>query len=321
MSWDPNQQQGQPPSGPNPYNQPPSGPNPYNPPPSVPNPYEQASGQPGYGAPPSGQPYGAPPSGYGTPPYSGQPGYGAPPSGQPGFAPQGFEQQGAAYGYAPQAPQTWGQALQALPGQYIKILTKPGAQSFAEEQGKATWGMIWTQLIFVGLLGTIIGFISVAIDSAVVSSAFGGTAGSAFGVVSSFFVGSASVSTVIFVIVDFFIVVGIQYLLAKAFKGNGTFVQQGYNYMLFTAPIAVLNYVVGLIPVLGGIVAFALAIYGLVLNVFSIMAAHRLSGGKATWVVLIPIIALIVLGLLCVILLVTVLASAAGGFLHGLSGQ
>ncbi|MGH2509253.1 MAG: YIP1 family protein, partial [Ktedonobacteraceae bacterium] len=292
--------------------------NPYNPQ-SVPNPYEQPSVQPGYGAPPTGQP------GYGAPPIS-QPGYGAPLPVQPGYgvSPTGYGALGyeqPTSGYVPQMPQSWGQALLALPGQYLKILTKPGARSFAEEQPKATWGMIWTQLLFVGVLGTIISLISVAISSALVSSVLGSTAGTTFGAFSSVIVGSASTAAIVVVIVEFFVVVGIQYLLAKAFKGNGRFVQQGYNYLLITSPISVINYVVGLIPILGGIIAFALAIYGLVLNVFAIMATHRLSGGKATWVVLIPIIAGIVLGLLCVVVLITVLASAAGGFLHGLTGQ
>ncbi len=314
MSWDPNQPQGQPPSEPNPYNQPqgqsPSEPNPYNQPqgqpPSEPNPYnqpsnpynpqqqvqnpyEQASGQPGYGGPPSGY---------------GQPGYGAP----------GYEQpSSAAFGYAPQGPRPWGQAIQELPGQYIKILTKPGAATFAEEQGKATWGMIWTQLIFIGLIGTIIGFIGLAMGAAMMASLGGGGAGSAYAMMGVLFGGAGSVYAIVTVIVGFFITVGIQYLLAKAFKGNGTFVQQGYNYLLFYTPIAVIGYVLGLIPVLGTLASIALGIYSIVLNVYSIMAAHRLSGGKATWVVLIPIIAAVLLLLLCAVVLFAVFASV----LHG----
>lgn len=293
MSWDPNQQQGQqpggpnpysqPPGGPSPYGQPPSGPNPYNQPPSTPNPYEQAT------------PYGTPPpaTGYGAPAY----------------------QQGAAFGYAPPAPRSWGQALGELPGQYIKILTKPGALSFIEEQNKASWGMVWTQIFIIGIVGTIIGLIGLAFGSAVMASLAGGGAGTAYSLMSSVFIGTGSVFAIISAIIGFFIVVGIQYLLAKAFGGNGSFVQQGYNYLLFYTPIAVISSVLGLIPILGGIIGAALGIYGLVLNVFSIMAAHRLSGGKATWVVLIPIIAIFLLALLCTIAIVAIFASA----LHGLS--
>ncbi len=302
MSWDPNQPQGQQPGGPNPYSQQPAGSNPYNPQPSGPNPYNQPPSGPNlYGQPPSGpNPYNpqpqsapnpyeqaAPQPGYITPPPTG---YGAP-----------AYQQGAAFGYAPQAPRPWGQALQELPGQYWKILSRPSALSFIEEQGKANWGMVWTQILIIGLIGTIIGLLSLALHAAAAASFGGSSVGVAYTLVSSIFIGAGSVYAIITTIIGFFVVVGIQYLLAKAFGGNGTFVQQGYDYLLFNTPIAVISVVLGLIPILGGIIGFALWIYGLVLNVFSIMASHRLSGGKATWVVLIPILAIILLGLLCAV--------------------
>lgn len=292
MSWDPTQQAG-PQSGgpnPNPYNQPPGGQNPYGQPPSTPNPYEQQSQpiQNPYEQPSSQPGYGVPPTGYGEPAY----------------------QQGGAFGYAPQAaPRPWGQALQELPGQYIKILTKPGAASFYEEQPKANWGMVWTQLLIIGLIGTIVGLIGTAIGTAAIASLGGGSSAAGVAMISSVFEGAGSVYSIASTIVGFFIVVGIQYLLAKAFGGNGTFVQHGYNYLLFETPIAVVSSVLGLIPVLGGLLAAALGIYGIVLNVYAVMASHRLSGGKATWVVLIPIIAIFLLALLCAVVLFAVFAS------------
>ena len=258
MSWDPNQPQEQPPSGPNPYEPQ------FTPPPQ--NPYAQPMGAPG---------------------------------------------QGTAYGYAPQAPLPLGQAIQGLPNQYIKILTKPGVQSFAEEQGKAEWGIVWIQLLIVGLFGTLIGLIHTAIGTAFVLGTAGSSAATAYGLISSVFIGGASVFSIISIIVGFFIVVGIQYLLAKAFGGTGTFVQQGYNYLLFYVPLAIISNLLGLIPILGGIVGFGLWIYQIILNVFAIMAAHRLSGGKATMVVLIPIIAIILLVFLCALVLVALLFPAA----------
>src|SRR6266705_2359639 len=153
MAWDPTQGQGQgqPGSG---------GPEPHPGPGAPQNPY-QGQGQPGsggpepysgygtpqnpYGAPPPQNPYGAPPPQYGTPPY----------------------QQGS-YGYAPpqQGPRPIGQAIQELPNQYIKVLTKPSAQTFAEEMGKADWAMVWIQLLGLAILGTILGFIRAAIGLA-----------------------------------------------------------------------------------------------------------------------------------------------------------
>ena len=304
MSWDPTQQAGpqsggpgpsnQPPGGQNPYGQPPSGPNPYGQPPSTPNPYEQQPQQ-------VQNPYEQP---------SAQPAYGVPPT---GYGEQAY-QQGAAFGYAPPAaPRPWGQALQELPSQYLKILTKPGAASFYEEQPKANWGMVWTQILIIGLIGTIIGFIGSAIGTATIAAIGGGGSAASFAAISSLFEGAGSVYAIATTIAGFFIIVGIQYLLAKAFGGNGTFVQHGYNYLLFETPIAVISAVLGLVPILGGLLGLALGIYGIVLNVYAVMASHRLSGGKATWVVLIPIIAVFVIALLCTVFVIAMVAAMFRG--------
>ena len=310
MAWDPTQGQGQTGNGgqgqsgnggpePNPDNNAPQ------------NPYE-GQGQPAsgadphsgygtpqnpYGAPPPQNPYGSPPpqNPYGTPP----PQYGIPPNQQGGYG----------YGYAPpqQAPRSIGQAIQELPNQYIRVLTKPSAQTFAEEMGKADWGMVWIQLLIWALVGTILGLIRGAI----------GLAGSSFVTNNTFNPASIAALTVsgstfsfIAVPVSFFIVVGIQYLLAKAFRGEGNFLTQGYTYLLFEVPISIVSYLLGFIPILGGIAGFALAIYGIVLNVFAIMAVHRLSGGKAVGVVLIPIAVLILLVFLCAFVIAAILIAA-----------
>lgn len=252
--------------------QPPSGPNPYESQQPIQNPYEQ-------------------PSGYGTTP--------TPPPG-PEY-PYGF--------MPPQRPLPLGEALRALPNQYIKIVTRPGAQSFAEEQGKADWGIIWLQLIFVGLVGTIIGLIQAAIGSATTMNF--GQGGQSYGIITSVLAGGASVGAIIAVIAGFFITNGIQYLLAKGFGGVGEFKQQAYNYLLFYVPLAVVSDILGLIPILSVIAALALLIYQIVLNVFSIMASHNLSGGKATAVVLIPFAVILLLAFLCVFAIVAVFLSAA----------
>ena len=281
MAWDPTQGQGQGQPGNGGQGQPESG----GPEPSAPqNPY-QGQGQPGSGGP---EPY----SGYGTPP----PQYGIPPNQQGGFG----------YGYAPpqQAPRSIGQAIQELPNQYIKVVTKPSAQTFAEEMGKADWAMVWIQLLGLAILGTILGLIRAAIglagSSFVNSGRFDPAAILALSV-------SGSTFSFISVPLAFFILVGIQYLLAKAFQGQGTFLAQGYTTLLFQVPIYIVSYILGFIPILGGIAGLALLIYSWVLNVFAIMAVHRLSGGKASAVVFIPIVVVGLLLFLCVVAIAAIL--------------
>jgi hypothetical protein len=314
MAWDPTQGQEQPGNGE--QGQPTNGgpePNPASSAPQNPN---EGQGQPAggadphsgygtpqnpYGTPPPQNPYASPPppqNPYGTPP----PQYGTPPY-------QQGQQGGYGYGYAPpqQAPRSIGQAIQELPNQYIRVLTKPSARTFAEEMGKADWAMIWIQLLILAVIGTILGLIRGAI----------GLAGSAFVTNNTFNPASIAALTVsgstfsfIAVPVSFFIVVVIQYLLAKAFQGQGNFVTQGYTYLLFEVPINIVSYLLGFIPIFGGIAGFALFIYGIVLNVFSIMAVHRLSGGKASAVVLIPIAVLFLLVFLCVFVIAAILIAA-----------
>src|SRR6266568_2788245 len=100
----------------------------------------------GYGSNPE-NPYGNPSPQNPENPYGQQPPqnpypYGAP---QPPYgAPQGPDYNN--YGAPPTAnPLPLGEALQQLPNQYIKVLTKPSARTFAEEIGKASWDIVWIQ--------------------------------------------------------------------------------------------------------------------------------------------------------------------------------
>ena len=44
------------------------------------------------------------------------------------------------------------QANRALPRQYFRVLTKPSVVTFAKEMGKASWNMVWVQLIGLGTI-------------------------------------------------------------------------------------------------------------------------------------------------------------------------
>jgi len=254
------------------------------------------------------------------------PGYGA-----PAFAPP------PAYGYETVSqPLPLGQAIRELPGQYRKILFKPGPRSFAQEQGKAEWGIIWMQILFLVIFEAMLTLPVGLVDIPIINSSLN-TAGAA-PLSSSVFLTAATIAVIVFAPIVFFALAGIQYLLGRAFRGMGQFKQQAYNQLLFQVPTVFITSLLYLImtPFLGsmasmlaitpgsttvpsvnalglvvvlvvGLLAWAVSIYGIVLNVFSIMAAQRISGGRATGVVLIPYGVLLVLyfGCICASTLVT----------------
>jgi hypothetical protein len=286
MSWDPTQQgQGLPENKP----QSESGQGPYS----------------GYGSPEN--PYGTPlqnpfdpnvQNPYGTPP----PQYSAPPP----YGNAGYQQAGYEY-VPPQGPRPLGVAIQELPQQYIKICTRPSVQSFLPEIGKADWAIVWVQLLALAVISAIFGYLATLITHAPAFTT--GSSGAYTSLFTTLAVGG-SVFSIVSVPLFFFIGAGVQYLLARAFRGEGTFLQQCYTALLYQVPLGIISRVVGLIPILGGIVAFALFIYGIVLNVFSIMAVHRLSGGRAIAVVLIPVGIVILLFICLAVILVALLAAA-----------
>jgi len=161
------------------------------------------------------------------------------------------------------------------------------------------------------VIGSIIGFLGLAMGNTMSMTPTTGDSMAATALVSRLFAGGASVASLIVVVIGFFITTGIQYLLAKAFGGNGEFKQQAYSYLLFNVPLTVASNILGLIPIFGTFVGFAGIIYTIILNVFSIMSSHRLSGGKATAVVLIPLAVIFLVVLLCVFAVVALLMSAA----------
>jgi hypothetical protein len=248
-------------------------------------------------------PYGVPSTSYGDP----QPEYQVPPESYripeiPSMPP---------YGYAYiQPPLPLGQAIRELPAQYLRVLTRPGARTFAAEQTKAEWGIIWVQILLLALFNFLSRFGGVLFNITLNRTLLSAMAQSdASNPISGFSLLSSGVSelffgifAMIFAVIGLLFNTGVQYLLAKAFHGVGEYKQQIYTYLLIQVPIAfvgaVINFVLGTLSLVAGPIAiipelilgpasFALGIYAIVLNVFSIMAVHRLSGGKSTAVVLI----------------------------------
>ena len=103
---------------------------------------------------------------------------------------------------------------------------------------------------------------------------------------------------------QFFAEMGLLYLLARAMGGKGSFVAQSYTSLLVCVPVNVLLSSLGLalslIPVAGValfvLLSLALSIYQIVLQVYALMAVHRLSGGKATSSILLVMLLFVLVG-------------------------
>jgi|SRR5579883_3060897 len=243
---------------------------------------------------PSVQPPG-PPSTYGAPP--------GPLPGTPG-APFAFATP-LPYGYAvpPQAlygppPGTWsalprplslGEAFRQLPRPYWNVLTHPKAATFAWEQGKAAWDIIWIQLLILAVVESLAILAVLFLEFFLIQLILPSNAAS--------FVSQALPITAIIVVlfclvlvpITFFCGSGIFYLMARAFGGQGSFLSHAYCYALITIPISLLSLLLSIIPCIGSLAGFAGLVYSIVLLIFMMMGVHRLSGGKASAAVLIPI--------------------------------
>ena len=211
-----------------------------------------------------------------------------------------------------------GKAIRALSRQYLKVLTKPSVATFTEEMSKATWGSVWMQLIGLTIIGglisfslsffTNVGFLAGLIQSLIILNPFtslllssGSITPQQHGLTISLGILITSMPLVTCI---FFLKMGITYLFTGIRGQQGKFLAQMYTYLLFWVPLSIIisslilvafSFSLGPYPIL---VALALDIYGTVLNIFSIRAVHRLSGGSATEVVLISMIGLfLVLGL------------------------
>lgn len=266
---------------------------------------QSGSEQPYYEYGPPGNPQDPYASQYGNP----QDPYSPPPPPNYAYASYG-------YGQGLQAtPLPLSEAIQQLPGQYWKVLSKPGAATFAEEAGKAEWGIILVQLFGVAIIGAILGTLSSAISRSSMQSLMNqlnANSGSSTTTAPPISAGSPAsfVISLVGTLVFFFVAQGIYFGLARAFGGQGSFTAQAYSALLYQTPIGILSGLLGLIPILGGFASLALGIYGIVLSVFMIMGVHRLSGGKASAVILIPLGVLFLLICILFIAFFALLAAA-----------
>jgi hypothetical protein len=177
-------------------------------------------------------------------------------------------------------PPPLGQAMRELPGQYFKVLTRPSVKTFAEEKGKAGWGIIWLQFIGLGMIDALISVVAILISPAVFSSIpnSGGLSPAALQTIA---IVSAVILQLVLTPLSFLFAGGILYLISRAFGGRGKFVEQIYVTLLFGVPLVILSALLSLIPGAGRWLQYVPHIYSLVLIVLALIAVHRRSEGSA----------------------------------------
>jgi hypothetical protein len=222
----------------------------------------------------------------------------------------GYHPHQAGYAFEASSPLPLGAAISQLPQQYFRVLTKPSQSTFAAEMGKASWDIVWVQLIAYAIITGIMACIQVLILIPMIDGIMREYEFYMRSDVWQTALPMAFISGILSVPISFFIMQGITYLFAKAFGGSGTFLRQCYTYLLIRVPTDSISSVIGFIPFLGSLAVSGLGIYAIILQIFSLMSVHRISGGKATAVVLIPIAVLIMLVFVLIVVLVMALIPA-----------
>ncbi|HWZ20708.1 MAG TPA: Yip1 family protein [Ktedonobacteraceae bacterium] len=178
--------------------------------------------------------------------------------------------------------------LSQLPQRYLNALVKPSLATYTADKGDASWSLVWIQLMAWAILDAMLGLL--------VNFIYPPATGTTF---SRLFTLSTSIGLIALVPCLFFLLMGIVFLLAKTFGGQGTFLEQCNSSLYIQAPLGIFSKLLALIPVVGRVLNSVLSLYGIVLQVFVIMAVHRLSRGKAIATILIP---LATLGLLAAVI-------------------
>jgi hypothetical protein len=198
-----------------------------------------------------------------------------------------------------------GQAIRELPGQYFKVLIRPSVHRFVEEKGKARWGIVWIQLMSLAIIDAILQSVSLLISPNSVNS-FTGVNNISPSMIQTITIITVVLLQLVLTPVSFLAAGGILYLIARAFGGRGTFLEQIYVTLLFGVPLVILSYLLLLIQATSSWLPYLPHLYSLVLFVLSLIAVHQLSRGKAIAVIFIPICILLLLALVGAILLTTI---------------
>lgn len=177
----------------------------------------------------------------------------------------------------PSAPSLRNSILR-LPQWYFKAVFKPSVSTFSQEQGQASWSLVWIQLLAWAILDAALGVLVNVISPPSSNTAF-----------QRFFALATSYGLVVVVPTLFFLLMGIVYLLSKYLGAQGTFLEQCNTSLSIQVPLGIGSKLLALIPGVGRILNTVLSLYGIIIQIFAIQAVHRFGRGKAIASILIPL--------------------------------
>ncbi len=192
---------------------------------------------------------------------------------------------------APVLPLPLDEAIQQLPGQYIRVLARPSVSTFHAETGKAAWNITWFQIILYALLVSIFALLRYHTNPT-----------SPLQLTSTFI----SSWGVIVIPLSTLVGTGFLYLAARMVGGRGTFLQQSYVTCLYTIPLGILGNILQMIPTTGIFLYVLVEIYALVLYFYMLRAVHHLSLARSIVASIISLVIAIVLAVLAVLLVLVV---------------
>ena len=114
--------------------------------------------------------------------------------------------------------------LSQLPHRYFNALVKPSLATYTADKRDASWSLVWIQLLAWAILDAMLGLLVNLIYPAATGTTF-----------SSLFTLATSIGLIGVVPLLFFLLMGIVFLLAKAFGGQGTFLEP-VSYTHLTLP-------------------------------------------------------------------------------------
>jgi hypothetical protein len=207
-------------------------------------------------------------------------------------------------------------SLEDLLGRWQAVLLRPGVEQMDAQRQGSNWPTIWYSLLGLALVQAIVAVFQraevLSWNTLVSSPQFVQYLQSIdLHNVTQLNPGTGALEAFFGAFVGFFLMAGLVYLVAKALGGTGSFLEHTYLLALVYVPLEMIAAVAGLIPVLGGLIGAAAAIYMIVLVVMAISTAHQLTVGTSIVVVILPVI----LTILLVVLLAVIIAILVAGVL------